>query len=361
MNKHFVNFIKKSNQVHNNRYDYSKVVYRNSKTKVIITCPVHGDFEQTPNSHMQGTRCPKCAGNFKFSTKEWIKAAESVHGNKYDYSKSEYINAKTKIKINCQHHGEFEQTSSSHLIGHGCVKCGSELRGLAQASNVSNFVEKANLVHFGRYNYTKVNYTNNKTKIIIICPEHGKFLQTPNNHLHGDGCPICKIQKLAIHNTRDEQGVIKEFHKVHGYVYDYSKVKYVKLSTKVDIICKEHGVFQQCPNNHIQGQGCPECAVTGFDKSRSAILYYLKIILEDGKELYKLGITNRSINERFSLTELQKIEIIKQKEYKNGYDAYNKEQDILKQYKKFKYIGPPILDSGNTELFTVDIRNTQPV
>lgn len=93
----------------------------------------------------------------------------------------------------------------------------------------------------------------------------------------------------------------------------------------------------------------------GFDKSKLAYLYYLKVTTDTNQILYKIGITNRTVNERFNLTDLSKIEIIKQKLYERGQDAYELEQKLLKMYKQYQYTGPNVLESGNTELFTVDI------
>lgn len=105
-------FIEKANKVHNDFYNYDKTEYENSKQKVIITCPIHGDFEQTPNKHLMGQGCPKCGrdrinASNKMSQSEFITAANAVHNNKYDYSESKYVGSRTKILINCSLHGGF--------------------------------------------------------------------------------------------------------------------------------------------------------------------------------------------------------------------------------------------------------------
>ena len=117
-------WIKKAKDVHGDKYDYSKVVYKDSKTKVIIICSKHGEFEQMLNNHINSKQgCPKCSGTYSPTTEEWIEKATEVHGDKYDYSKVEYENTSTKIIIICKTHGEFEQTPHSHLRGFGCSKC----------------------------------------------------------------------------------------------------------------------------------------------------------------------------------------------------------------------------------------------
>lgn len=179
-------FISRANEIHNYKYDYSKVDYVNSRTKVIIVCPKHGEFEQKPNSHLNGKGCAKCSGVAKLTTEEFIKKAREVHSNKYDYSKVDYIDNKKEVIIICPEHGEFKQTSNSHLCGKGCAKCS----GIAKLTT-EEFIKKAREVHGDRYDYSKVEYVDTKTKVCIICSKHGEFEQMPNHHLRGCDCPKC--------------------------------------------------------------------------------------------------------------------------------------------------------------------------
>ena len=126
------------------------------------------------------------------SNDEFIREAQLIHHNRYDYSKVEYINNKTKVCIVCPEHGEFWQTPSDHLNGKGCPQCAGNVR-----CDKAMFVEKAKSIHNDRYDYSKVEYVNAHTKVCIICPEHGEFWQTPNNHLNGNGCPLCKNRKIG--------------------------------------------------------------------------------------------------------------------------------------------------------------------
>lgn len=123
---------------------------------------------------------------------EFIREAQLIHHNKYDYSKVEYANNKTKVCIICPDHGEFWQTPSDHLNGKGCPQCAGNVR-----CDKDTFIEKAKHIHNDRYDYSKVEYVNAHTKVCIICPEHGEFWQTPNNHLNGNGCPLCKNRKIG--------------------------------------------------------------------------------------------------------------------------------------------------------------------
>jgi len=183
-------FIKRAKKVHHNRYNYSLVEYIGNNEKVKIICLKHGEFVQTPHSHLSGNGCPHCAGNIKYTTEEFIEKAKKVHGDRYDYSLVNYIGSNEKVKIICLKHGEFEQISYSHLAGRGCRKCAGKLK-----STTEEFIENAKKVHGDRYDYSLVNYVNNQTKVKIICLKHGIFSHEPNSHLSGTGCPRCKTSK----------------------------------------------------------------------------------------------------------------------------------------------------------------------
>ena len=188
-------FVQRARKVHGNKYDYSKVEYLNNRTKVCIICPEHGEFWQTPDSHMSGNKCPKCSGTKKLTTEEFIEQARKIHGNKYDYSKVEYINNHSKVCIICPEHGEFWQTPINHCSKNnhnGCPICAKTIIGNKLRKNNSCFIEKAREVHGDKYDYSKVEYINNRTKVCIICPKHGEFWQTPTSHIDGKcGCPDC--------------------------------------------------------------------------------------------------------------------------------------------------------------------------
>jgi len=186
-------FIEKSKKIHNNKYDYSLVKYKNNITKVNIICPIHGVFVQYPKNHLSGHGCAKCdfEKNRK-SLEDFILESNKIHNNKYDYSESIYVNSSTKLKIKCPIHGVFEQSPNTHISKKsGCHKCDSNRRRLT----VEEFIEKSNKVHNNKYKYTKTIYDNTRSKIIITCPQHGDFEQTPSNHIQGYGCPICNESK----------------------------------------------------------------------------------------------------------------------------------------------------------------------
>ena len=249
-------FINRAQGVHNNKYDYSKVVYKNYKEKVCIICADHGEFYQTPDHHISGSGCPKCSGRPRLTIEENIERARRIHNNKYDYNKVNYINLfSDKACIICPTHGEFFQTFGSHIRGYGCPKCGGNI-----LTTSKEFIEKAKKVHGDKYDYSKVDYKNNRTNICIICPEHGEFYQTPNSHLDGRGCRNCGYLVAGKSRCKTTTSYIKEAKKVHGDKYDYSKVVYKNSREKVCIICPSHGEFYQNAYSHLLGVGCPKCS-----------------------------------------------------------------------------------------------------
>ena len=189
----------------------------------------------------------------KLTKQNFIEKAINIQGDKYDYSKVEYVNSNTKVLIICPEHGEFWQTPCNHLKGHGCPKCGKILQNKLETKTTENFISESRQVHGNKYDYSKTVYNGALQKVLIICPEHGEFWQIANSHLSGCGCKKCKGFGL----TTDEW--ITAAKKVHGDRYDYSKTEYVDSSTKVCIICPKHGEFWQLPSNHLSGQGCPNC------------------------------------------------------------------------------------------------------
>ena len=180
-------FIEKAKTIHGDRYDYSNVVYVTSKIKVSILCKEHGEFYQTPSNHLTGYNCQKCANNLKMDTEKFVERANRVHSSVYDYSRVNYVNANTKVIIICSEHGEFKQRPDFHLNRKtGCPKCADNV-----TLSISEFIERSNKKHLGKYDYSQVSYVNNRKTIRIMCKEHGNFDQTPTRHLGGDGCPHC--------------------------------------------------------------------------------------------------------------------------------------------------------------------------
>lgn len=258
-------FISRAKERHGDFYDYSKIDYVDTHTKVVIICPIHGEFMQDPTKHWEGQGCPKCAREKAYhSTAEFIAAAKKIHAdNQYDYSKVDYQRSNEKVMIICPKHGEFTQTPSSHLSGNGCPSCAGLIR------TTERFIEKANAVHNGKYDYSKSYYENSSTLVTIICPKHGEFEQTPSSHLQGRGCPLCGREKASCATRSDRDTFISQAIKVHGDIYRYEDVTYVNATTKVSIECPKHGKFYQAPMQHLLGQGCPKCAHERISEMKS--------------------------------------------------------------------------------------------
>ena len=356
-------FIEKARTVHGGRYDYSQVNYEDAHTQVTIICPDHGPFPQSPTSHLAGKGCAECgriaSANAKRSNaEEFIEKAKAIHGNRYDYSLVEYVRNSVKVKIICSEHGPFLQTPSEHLVGSGCNKCGILATAEARTKTTEQFIVSSRAVHGERFDYSLVEYLGAYEKVTIICSDHGPFEQTPTGHLGGKGCYGCGLIASADAKRSNAEEFISKARMKHGDHYDYSLVEYNKSNEKVKIICPDHGLFLQVPNDHIgqQASGCPDCAETGFNPKKPGLLYYLAITTDDGETRYKIGITNLSIEKRFRGADLARIRVIKVWRFEVGLFAAERESAILNQFAGDRYYGPRLLvGAGITEVFTRDV------
>lgn len=204
-------FIKESNKIHGDLFDYSLVKYINSKTKVKILCQSHGEFEVSPDNHIRReSGCPYCSKN-KLNNNLFIEKAKKIHGDIYNYSKLKYLKHREKVIIICPKHGEFEQTPDSHLQGSGCIYCFKKIK-----TSIEGFKTKSTEKHGNKYDYSMVNkIKNNTSKVTIICHNHGKFQQQVKHHINGSGCPKCSESKgeLEIMSFLNENNITYEFQK----------------------------------------------------------------------------------------------------------------------------------------------------
>lgn len=259
-------FIQKAKEKHGDKYDYSKVIYKRSCEKISIKCPIHGLYEQIANDHLKGSGCPSCGAKSawdvrgRMTTKSFVEKSKTIHGDKYDYSKSVYRGSKQKLIITCREHGDFEVSPNNHLCGCGCNKCKAKKNGDFRRKSPELFVKEAKRIHNDKYDYSLVNYTGLNAKIQIICLLHGMFEQSAGSHILGNGCPKCANEKLSLQFRSDKECFIEKAKVVHGNFYDYKNVKYINSKTNVDIICPKHGIFSQTPNRHLSGSGCPKCS-----------------------------------------------------------------------------------------------------
>jgi hypothetical protein len=233
-------FIERSIKIHNNEYDYSKtdLEHRDEKGRVCVICPKHGEFWVKPSHHLDGHKCKRCIsskprrrkdGSNSMGLEEFIKRARKVHGDKYDYSSTNYINSSTDVCIICPIHGEFNQIPDNHLRGKGCRECGFESSHKKQRKTTEQFILECKSLYGDLFDYSKSVYQGNKKDVIVKCNKCGKeFKITPHNHLvHKEGCPFCKLSKLEknVEKVLLDNGIEYEQQKVFEWLIDGKKIK----------------------------------------------------------------------------------------------------------------------------------------
>jgi len=184
----------------------------------------------------------------KLKLEEVLNWFKEVHGDKYDYSKVNYINNNTKIEIICPEHGSFLVYPKYHKMGKRCRECFYKDNTLTQLEIIKDFKN----VHGNKYDYSKVNYINNKTKVEIICPEHGSFFQKPNDHKQGNGCPICGKKSKGeerIKEFLEENNIeyLREYNLFKKYRFDF----YLK---DLDTVIEYDGIQHFKPINYFGGE-----------------------------------------------------------------------------------------------------------
>ena len=268
-------FIKRAKELHKNEvgvpaYEYGKTTYTKSSCKTIITCPKHGDYQQTPNAHLSGHGCKKCATveNTKNSTKtlnQFIERCEKRHPGLVDYSKTTYINCKVPVTFICKKCRSEYLRDPSHMLGgrgHGCKVCNGGVK-----DTKDSFIDKARKTHGDLFNYDQVVYVNSLTDVKIVCPKGHVFDQTPNHHISGDGCRRC----LGYYRTSDDFIALSKA-KYGDTLFDYSKVCFVNMSTPVKLTCKMGHLFETNPTVHLrEGSkgGCGECCKIYISESNT--------------------------------------------------------------------------------------------
>ena len=235
--------------VHGDTYDYSNSEYIGSRSPITIGCEVHGDFTIIAYNHLSGRGCQKCGIETRSHSNsrqshEFVSHAIHTHGaGRYTYDNVCYENSHTPVYIGCPVHGEFSQRPDHHLSGSGCPKCVGDRNG---------FISRATKLYGSEYEYEFINYYNSYTPIRLKCGHHGEFLVTPRNHLRGARCPscntICKTNKFIASSKA-----------IHSGMYGYEHVIYENSKLGVKITCPNHGIFEQTPDAHLSGKGCPKC------------------------------------------------------------------------------------------------------
>jgi hypothetical protein len=263
-------FIADAIAIHGDEYDYSSIVYVDMEYKIQLKCKNkdHKSFWMAPRNHLMGRKCRECAvEKVTKTTKQFIIEAKLVHGNKYDYSETEYLTVKDKVKIiclTCPDRKVFWQRPDIHLNNHGCPTCGRKQSAITATSTTEEFIQKAIVVHGNKFIYDLVNYIDSDVPVKIICvARKHTFDQRPASHLIGNGCWDCAIETVADKLRYSFEDYIEKCNIKYNFKYDYSKSEenYSGAHSKIVIVCPElgHGEFIKRANIHLFGEGCPIC------------------------------------------------------------------------------------------------------
>ena len=244
-------FVSKSIKIHNERYGYEKSKYVNRRAKLIITCPIHGDFKQRPSDHLSGKGCGACSGRLRLSTEEFILQSKKIHGDRYDYRQSIYTNANNRVTIICSAHGSFEQLPYIHRNGVGCPKCNREESYQAKKEeSIKHFVKELISKHGNKYIYDNSRQSKpSGKKNIVTCLKHGDFETLPYGSFKG--CSLCAKEKKRNNNFIS---FLKKASRVHENKYIYHQSSYISLSDNVSVTCIKHEeVFVHSAAMHLLG------------------------------------------------------------------------------------------------------------
>ena len=270
-------FIKRAIEKHGDKYSYEKIPEEFKGTdRVIITCKEHGEFLQIARNHVGVNKsgCPICARSKmgkSLSFEEFVEKARTKHGDKYEYNKEKYINAKTKTEIYCKKCGKwFTQTPSSHIYKNGCPYCNP----FPKASTQEKFIEKIKQSHPNLEVLSE--YKGNNEYITVRCKIHDYvYKTTPHRISGGANCQKCYDDRRGKTIKKSYEQIIKECREVHGDKYQYPNLgqEYKTNKSKITIICPIHGSFKQSINKHCtRQQGCPKCNQSHMERDIDKIL-----------------------------------------------------------------------------------------
>lgn len=259
-------------------YSYDHVGQWNTRSRVTITCLVHGDYEQNAFSHLRGNGCRACSATkvgaarrgrpsgLTHTRDQFIAQATAAHRDRYDYTATEYRGTEFKVAIVCREHGVFHCLPGNHYKGSGCPDCGRRQAGLSHRVGFEDFVARSRQIHGDAFVYDAVDYVTMHDDVTLGCATCGQtFRQTPSNHIFGkNGCPRCR------HSNLDQAEFVRLCRLAHpSQLYDYSRTVFQGSQLPVTIVCSVPGEFAQTATRHLQGHGCAQCGyVTAADKMR---------------------------------------------------------------------------------------------
>jgi hypothetical protein len=250
---------------HRGKYSYpaSDPSYKSRESKILITCPNHGNFAQEAGSHVCGSGCPACGGSVRTSYEAVVSRCLDIHQNEYAYAATHpgYVNIKSPISVVCKVHGEFMMSAFAHTQGQKCPKC-SPFAAKSYEAAVAGF----KVAHGDTYTYPDScpGYRNNRSVVAIICKTHGRFSLEASKHQQGRGCQLCGLSRrsaLRAHSHSDITTLASVGHKGRfSYPKDPEAPQYRNTKDKLLVCCPLHGEFRQEAANHVfAGQGCPKC------------------------------------------------------------------------------------------------------
>lgn len=328
--------------------------FQSSKKKILIMDELNIEYLANSKDLLKGS--PPTIQSAINKEKCFISKAKQIHGDRFDYSKVRYINNYTKVKIICSEHGEFLQQPSIHLRGSICFKCSRKEDGLKKATSAENFINKMGIINPN----IKIlgNYINGESRILISDENGIEYFVEPRQLIRGSNPSIqTAVDKNKCFSIKSNI--------IHNNKYKYDKVNYVNILIPVTITCPYHGDFIQLPKHHLATNGCPLCKENvGFN--RSQWINFCKNTINSDPKLYiikcfnkfeifiKIGITSKSIYERFKTKTLLPYSYETLKEIKGSPDfVFDKEHKLHKYLGKYKYY-PKIHFDGETECFTLD-------
>ena len=298
-------FIERARQTHGETYDYSLVDYGNSVTPVTIVCQTHGRFQQTPDGHLRGSGCPRCAWakprrrSASRTTAGFVARARAKHpAEGYDYSLVVYVDQRTAVTIICPEHGPFAQKPYVHMSKRtrgggycGCPRCGSQRAAATNLRPPEEVLSAARERHADRYDYSQAVYRGAREPMTILCREHGPFDQVASNHLAGKGCPRCQIDN----NTLSVREFTARMDGVYDQQYDYSALpRLVPATARIRVRCREHGRFDVNSRTHLEGRSaCPDCTQYGSRFERR-----IERLLEGARIPYESQWTHPTLRHR---------------------------------------------------------------
>jgi transcription elongation factor Elf1 len=273
----------------------------------------------------------------KLTTKLFIERARKIHGDKFDYSITEYEGALLKVKFICKTCGEIIIMIASNHINIrsskgkacGCYNCFKKTHSVLQSSTNDEFIIKSKAKHGNLYDYSNTKYIHSQQKVEIICSKHGSFIQRPSDHLDGAGCKKCATIKMIEKQRKTNDDFIRQANVFHNNKFDYTCTNYIGAHKEVEIICPKHGKFSQIAHHHLDCKfGCPGCNHVGLS---TVSLDWLKIM----SFVYNCNIITGLNNKEFKIEDIGKV------------DGFNYENNLVFEFHGDFWHGNPKIYNMN--------------